>query len=112
MYRAVLKEPTNGSEALLLEVAASRPRIAGAGDDGVRMFCAGGQVGAAHAAAADEADVNAAARAGLGPGGRLRSDSKVGGGKPDGGDGGDLFRKGATRVSELSRFMRETLATD
>ena len=82
-------------ELLHDRVAAGRPDIAGGGDNDIRLAGASAEVGAAHAATADEANVDAAVRAGLGPGGRLRGGSEVGGGKPNGGDGGSLLEEGA-----------------
>ena len=75
-------------------IAAGLPGIAGGGDDDIGLFGAGAEVGAAHAAAADEADVDAAVGAGLGPGGRLRTGGKVRRGEADGGDGGSLLQEG------------------
>ena len=76
-------------------IAAGLPGIASGGNYNVGLAGAGAEIGAAHAAAADQADVDAAVRAGLGPGGRLCGGDEVRGGEPDGGDGGGLFQEGA-----------------
>ena len=98
----LLQHLTEVSEALagvfeLLHhgVAAGLPGIARGGDNDVRLAGAGAEVGSAHAATANQADVDAAVRAGLGPGSGLRSGSEVRGGEADGGDGGGLFEEGA-----------------
>ena len=82
-------------------VPAGLPDIAGAGDDDIRMFGACAQVGPAHAAAADEAKVDAAVRAGCGPGTRPRGSGEVGCGEPDGGDGGSLLQEGTAADSAV-----------
>src|ERR1035441_8050122 len=71
------------------------PHIAGGGDDDIRLAGAGCEVGAPEVAAADNAQVNAAVRAGAGLRGWLSSGSKVRRGETDGGDGGGLFQEGS-----------------
>ena len=82
-------------ELLHHRVAAGFPGIAGAGDDHIGLTRAGAEIGAPHAAATDEAEVNAAVRAGLGQGGRLSGGGKVRRGETNGGDGGSFFEKSA-----------------
>ena len=60
------------------------------------MAGAGGEVGAAHAAAADDAEVNAAVRAGLALGVGCAAADQVRRGKTDGSEGGGFLDEGAT----------------
>lgn len=75
-------------------VATGSPDVTGGGDDNVGLAGAGAEVGAAHAAAADKAEVDAAVGAGRAPAGGLRGSDKVRGGDAEGGKGGGLSEEG------------------
>jgi hypothetical protein len=82
-------------ELLHHRVSARGPGVTSGGNDDVGLLGASAEVGAAHAAAADEADVNAAVRAGLWAATRLRGSDKVRGGEAEGGKRGGLSEEGA-----------------
>ena len=64
-------------ELLHHSIAPGFPRIARGGDDDIGLAGASAEVSAAHAAAADQAEVDTAVGAGFGPGCRRRGASKV-----------------------------------